>query len=223
MTTLDTGTGVTVTVAVAERPSAVAVIVVVPAPIAVTLPDAETVAMVAAAVLHVTGRPVSAAPAASRAAAVSVQLPPTTKAQLAGVTVSAAMGMGVTVMVAVPLRPSLVAVIEAEPGATALTTPFATVAIVGADVAHDTLRSLRTRPAASVGAATNVHVAAGTRAQVVGVTVTDATGAGVVPPPGVVGVPLPPSPLAHADSPKARAAARTAGTGTTGSRITVVG
>jgi hypothetical protein len=179
--------------------------------------------MVAAAVLHVTGRPVSAAPAASRAAAVSVQLPPTTKAQLAGVTVSAAMGMGVTVMVAVPLRPSLVAVIEAEPGATALTTPFATVAIVGADVAHDTLRSLRTRPAASVGAATNVHVAAGTRAQVVGVTVTDATGAGVVPPPGVVGVPLPPSPLAHADSPKARAAARTAGTGTTGSRVTVGG
>ena len=83
------------------------------------------------------------------------------------------------------------------------------------------LTASSTRPAASVGAATNVHVAVGTRAQVVGVTVTDATGAGVVPPPGVVGVPLLPSPLAQADSPKARAATKTAGTGTTGSRITV--
>ena len=58
-----------------------------------------------------------------------------------GDTVTVATGTGVTVIVLVPVLPSLVAVIVAEPTPTAVTTPVVfTVAVVASDVDHTTLR-----------------------------------------------------------------------------------
>jgi phosphoglycolate phosphatase-like HAD superfamily hydrolase len=90
-------------------------------------------------------------------------------------------------------------VMVAVPGATAVTTPLATVATVGAEVVHVTGRPDKGEPAASRGVAASVHVAAGRRVQLVGDSPTDATGAGAggVPPPGVVGAAEPPSPAVH--------------------------
>ena len=70
MVTALTGTTVTEIVAVAVFPSTVAVTTVVPAATAVTTPCAEMVATAGVLLLHVTGRPVSAAPSASVADAV---------------------------------------------------------------------------------------------------------------------------------------------------------
>ena len=66
-----TVTAVTVTIALAVCPSLVARMVAVPAPVAVTSPVLETVATLAAVVVHETARPVSGLPAASRGVAVS--------------------------------------------------------------------------------------------------------------------------------------------------------
>ena len=66
----------TVTLALPTRPSAVADTVVVPSPKPVTTPVALTVAIAGLAELHVTGRPVSATPAASRTIAESSAVTP---------------------------------------------------------------------------------------------------------------------------------------------------
>ena len=66
----------TVTLALPARPSAVAETVVVPSPTPVTTPVALTVAIDGLAELHVTGRPISAAPAASRTIAESSAVTP---------------------------------------------------------------------------------------------------------------------------------------------------
>jgi len=59
-------------------------------------------------------------------------------------------------MAAVPLFPSLAAVIVAEPAATPLTNPLAeTVAMAALLVAHVTTRPLRAAPFASFGVAVN--------------------------------------------------------------------
>jgi len=62
----------------------------------------------------------------------------------------------VTLTVAMPLFPSLVAVIVAGPAATPVTTPLPfTVATAGALLAHVTRRAISARPAESLGVAVN--------------------------------------------------------------------
>src|SRR2546427_5728475 len=116
-----TGTLVTVMAAVPLCPSLVAAIVAEPAATPVTNPLAETVATAALLVPHVTTRPLRAVPFASFGVAVNWVVVPTVTPAAAGLTVTEATGTFVTVAAAVPLRPSLVAVIVAEPAATPVT------------------------------------------------------------------------------------------------------
>jgi hypothetical protein len=82
----------------------------------------------------------------------------------------------------VPLFPSLVAVIVAEPGATAVTRPVPlTVATVGALLAHVTVRPVSVAPAASSRVTVSCCVAPVVRLALAGVTATVATGAGAAP------------------------------------------
>ncbi len=100
---------------------------------------------------------------------------PTDTLAAAGLTVTLATGTLVTVMVAEPLFPSLVAVIVAEPAATPVTKPLAlTVATAGLLVAQVTARPLRAVPFESFGVAVNWAVALTVR--LAGFTVTAATG-----------------------------------------------
>src|SRR6266852_8498415 len=115
-----TGTGVTVIVADPLWPSLVAVTVAVPAATAVTRPVALTVATAGSALVQVTTRSMSGFPAPSRGVATSCPVWPTVRPRLGGVTVTAATGTGVIVIVADPLCPSLVAVIVAVPVLTAV-------------------------------------------------------------------------------------------------------
>jgi len=95
----------------------------------------------------------------------------------AGLTVIAATGTFVTAVADVPLFPSLVAVIVAEPAVTPVTNPLAlTVATAALLLAHVTTRPLRAVPFESFGAAVNWVVAPTVRLAAVGLTVTDATG-----------------------------------------------
>src|SRR5947209_15778722 len=91
---------VTVTVAEPLSPSLVAVIVADPAALAVTSPLPFTVATAVLLLAHVTTRPVSGAPLASRGVAVSCPVCPTGRLRLAGVTLTVATGTVVTVTAA---------------------------------------------------------------------------------------------------------------------------
>src|SRR6185437_4840223 len=96
---------------------------------------------------------------------------------VAGLTVTEATGTLVTVMADVPLCPSLVAVIVAEPAAMLVTRPLTeTVATAALLVAHVMARPLRAVPFASCGVAVNWVVAPTVRPAAVGLTVTEATG-----------------------------------------------
>src|SRR5262245_7474339 len=140
-----TGTMMTVTALVPLLPSLVAVIVAEPAPTAVTRPLAETVATPVALLDQVTTRPFRTFPAESLVVALSCAVPPTTRLAVAGATVTVATGTAVTVIAEVADFPSLVAVIVADPAATALTRPLAeTVATPGALLDHVTTRPLKT-------------------------------------------------------------------------------
>src|SRR5437016_8359967 len=113
---------------------------------------------------------------------------------VAGLTVTEATGTLVTVMADVPLCPSLVAVIVAEPAATPVTNPLAeTVAAAALLVAQVTTRPLRAVPFASFGVAVNWVVAPTVTPAAAGLTVTDATGTLVTV---MADVPLCPSPVA---------------------------
>src|SRR5207244_246016 len=107
--------GVTVTPAVPLFPSLVAVIVADPAPVAVTNPVALTVATEPLLVAQVTARPTNGLPAASLGVAVSCEVCPVCRLIDAGLTLTVATGVFETVTLAVPLFPSLVAVIVAVP------------------------------------------------------------------------------------------------------------
>src|SRR5262245_64395322 len=96
-----------------------------PADTAVTRPLAETVATVGALLDHVTTRPDSTLPAESLVVALSCSVVPIKTLADAGEIVTDATGTTVTVIALVPLLPSLVAVIVAEPTAIAVTTPLA--------------------------------------------------------------------------------------------------
>src|SRR5256885_2103733 len=174
-----TGTLVTVMVAVPLFPSLVAVIVAEPAPRPVTSPLPLTRAIVVSSLAQVTPLPDSGLPFASLGVALSCTVCPTGTLADDGVTVTEATGTGtlVTVMVAVPLFPSLVAVIVAEPAPRPVTSPLPlTRAIVVSSLAQVTTLPDSGLPFASLGVALSCTVCpTGTLADD-GVTVTDATG-----------------------------------------------
>jgi hypothetical protein len=132
-----TGGSVTVIVAVAEIPSDVTVMVVEPAASAVTTPVALTAATVGAALAYVIVRPDNVFPAPSLVTGVMVTVAPTRSAAEVGVIVIVATGGGVTVIVEEPVAPPTVAVMVADPVATAVTRPaLLTVAMPGALLLH---------------------------------------------------------------------------------------
>src|SRR6266576_1639239 len=184
--------GVTFIADVPLWPSLVAVIVTgPPAATPLTSPLPFTLAIALLLDCQVTTRPVNGLPFASLGVAVSCTVLPTATPAVAGVTVTDATGTGVTVMAAVPLWPSLVAVIVAEPATLVVTSPLLlTVATVVLFEAHVTVRPVKTLPFASLRVAVSCTVwPAGTLAEG-GVTVTEATGA---PATVMLAVPLWPS------------------------------
>jgi hypothetical protein len=157
--TLATGTAVTVTAALPLLSSLVAVIVAVPADTAVTTPVELTAATAGLLDDQVTSRSVTIVLFASLTVAVSVVVVPATRLFVAGVTMTLPTGAGVTVSVALPDFPSLVAVMVAVPGATAVTTPLPdTVATNVLLELHVTTRSVTTAPFASLTVGVSVAV-----------------------------------------------------------------
>src|SRR5207249_8317509 len=124
--TAATGATVTVTLAVPLCPSLVAVIVTgPPGPTPVTSPLPFTLAIALLLDCQVITRPVNGLPLASRGVAVSCTVCPIATVPALGVTVTAATGATVTVTLAVPLCPSLVAVsVTGPPGPTPVTSPL---------------------------------------------------------------------------------------------------
>jgi len=91
---------------------------------------------------------------------VSCTVPPMYMLGAVGLTVTDATGTFATVTLAVPLCPSLVAVIVTVPAATPATSPVAdTVAIAVFELAQLITRPLSTLPAASLGVALSCCVA----------------------------------------------------------------
>jgi len=138
-----TGTAVMVSVALPVMPSLVAVIVLVPTEaLALTAmaPVAEMVTL-GLELAHVTGRPRRITPVAENVVAVAWVEPPITTDVAASETPTVATGATLTVTVAKPVRPSLVAIMSALPTATAVTTPVLdTVAIAPFDDDHTIVR-----------------------------------------------------------------------------------
>jgi hypothetical protein len=162
-------------------PSLVAVIVADPRTSAVTSPFTLTVATLVALDDHVTTRPDSTLPLASRKVTASCTVPPTATLVDAGDTLTVATGATgatVTVVADVPLFPSLVAVIVAEPAATPVTRPLVfTVATAALLLLHVTTRPVKALPPASRGVAVSCTVCPVVTLADAGATVTDATGA----------------------------------------------
>src|SRR6266581_3152028 len=176
-TTEATGTVDTVTLAVPLFPSLVAVIVAAPAATPVTSPVADTVAIAGFALAQLITRPVSTFPAASLVTALSCVVPPTKTLAVAGLTTTEATGTLDTVTTAVPLCPSLVALIVAAPTATPITSPLAdTVAAAVFELAHATTRPASTFPAASLVIALSCVVPPTKTFAAAGLTTTEATG-----------------------------------------------
>src|ERR1700716_634134 len=99
---------------------------------------------------------------------------------VAGEIATEATGMVVTVRAAVPLLPSLVAVMVAEPDTTPVTWPLGfTVATLGLLLIHDTVRPVKVLPAESFGVAVSWTVCPICRLAVAGEIVTEATGTNV--------------------------------------------
>src|SRR6184192_1683038 len=186
-----TGTVLTVIVAVPLCPSLVAVIVAAPAVTPVTTPLPLTVATAVLLLPQLTGRPDNGLPLASFEVAVSCTVWPTCTDAVPGLTVTDATGTVLTVIVAVPLCPSQVAVIVAAPAATPVTNPLAlTVATAVLPLAQVIVRPESELPFASFGAAASCIVWPTCTVAVAGLTVTDATGTVVTV---IAAVPLCPS------------------------------
>src|SRR3989440_383058 len=171
--------GVTVIVDVPLCPSLVAVIVADPAATPVTSPLPLTVAAAVLLLCHVTVRPASELPFASLGVAVSCSVLPAVTVADAGATVTEATGVCTTVMAEVPLWPSLVAVIMADPATTPVTNPLAlTVAaeLLLLDQVID--RPVRTLPLASLRVAVSCCVWPSFSVADAGARVTVATGTG---------------------------------------------
>src|SRR5437867_3883402 len=171
-----TGTGVTVMADAPLFPSLVAVIVAVPAALPVTSPLAVTVATAVLLLPQLTVRPDNGLPLASFAVAVSSTVWPTCSDAVAGLTVTDATGTVLTVIVALPLCPSLVAVIVAAPAVTPVTTPLPlTVATAVLLLPQLTGRPDNGLPLASLGVAASCTVWPTCTDAVLGRTVSDAT------------------------------------------------
>jgi hypothetical protein len=128
-----------------------AVIVAVPTVPPVTSPLDDTDATVGALEVHVTARPVSALPAESFGVAVSCAVCPGVRLAVAGETCTEATGTIATLIVAVAVLLSLVAVIVAEPWVTPATCPvLLTVATLGLLLAQVTGRPVSVLPVASL-------------------------------------------------------------------------
>jgi len=172
-------------------PSLVAVIVAEPATFALTSPVPVTVATAVLLLAHVTERPVRMVPLASRRVALSCTVWPTGTLADAGLTVTDATGTPLTVMLAVPLWPSLVAVMVTAPATTPVTSPLLfTVAIVLSLDDQLIARPVKGLPLASRGVAVSCTVRPIATVPELGVTVTAATGASVTV---TLAVPLCPS------------------------------
>src|SRR5947208_8277156 len=169
--------GVTVMAAVPLCPSLVAVIVAEPATTPVTSPLELTVATAVLLLDHVIVRPDSALPFASFGVAVSWTVLPAGTLAVAGLTVTEATGTCTTVMADVPLCPSLVAVMVAEPATFPVTSPLVlTVATAVLLLDHVIVRPDSGLPFASFGVAVSCTVLPSFTLADAGVTVTDATG-----------------------------------------------
>src|SRR5437773_2502881 len=123
-----------------------------PAAAAMTRPDPLTVATTVLLLAQVTVRPESGLPLASFGIAVSCTVCPAWSDTENGVTVTEATGTWATVTAAVPLCPSLVAVIVATPAAIPVTMPLvSTVATPDALLCQLTLGPGIGFPAVSCG------------------------------------------------------------------------
>jgi len=143
---LATGASVTVTTDVPDFDSLVAVMVDVPGSSPVTTPAEETLATSGLLELHVTGR-LTTVPLTSFTTALKVVVPSTMTVAVGGETTTVPTGATVTVTAELPDLVSLVAVIVADPGATAVTTPVGdTVAAPVLFDDHVTTRSVTTVP-----------------------------------------------------------------------------
>src|SRR5882724_4031792 len=175
--------GVTVMAEVPLCPSLVAVIVADPAATPVTSPLLLTVAADVLLLCHVTVRPTSGLPFASLGVAVSWTLLPADTVADAGVTATEATGMCTTVTADVPLCPSLVAVIVADPASTPVTSPVPFTLAAEVLLLDQVIeRPVRMLPLASFSVAVSCSVWPSFTVGDAGVSVTVATGAGGVLP-----------------------------------------
>src|SRR5436305_1953415 len=158
-------------------PSLVAVIVAEPATTPLTRPLELTVATELSLLDHVTIRPVSGFPFASFGVAVSWTVWPTGRFADAGVTVTELTATPDTVMLEVPLCPSLVAVIVAEPDVPPVTSPLpSTLATAVLLLDQVTVRPVNGFPLASFGVAVSWTVWPTCTVADAGLTVTELTG-----------------------------------------------
>ena len=140
-------------------PSLVAVMIAEPAVTPVTSPLPLTVATPVVPLTQLIVRPVSGVPFASCGVAVSCTVAPCGTLADAGLTLTDATGTVDTVMLEVPLWPSLVAVILAAPATFAVTTPLAlTVATVALSLDQAIVRPDSGLPLASCGVALSCRV-----------------------------------------------------------------
>jgi len=175
--TVATGTKVTVIADVPLLPSLVAVMVAVPAATPVTRPPLVTVATDGALLPHVTTRPASTFPAESLVVALSWTVWPVFRPADGGATVTVATGTVETVIVALPLLPSLVAVIVAVPTAEPVTTPLPlTVATAPLLLDQVTVLPVSTAPVESRVVAVSCTVCVSSTLADAGLTLTEATG-----------------------------------------------
>src|SRR2546425_874971 len=169
----------TVSAAVPLCPSPVAVTAPAPAAPPVTNPLPLTVATAVLLEAHVTVRPVSGLPPASFGVAVSCTVKPTWTLGAAGLTVTDATGTCTTVMAALPLCPSLVAVIVAAPATTPVTSPLPlTAATAPLPHAHVTPPPDSGLPLASCSVTDSCTVLPAATVAAAGLTETKATATG---------------------------------------------
>src|SRR2546426_424177 len=168
---------VTVMAAVPLFPSLVALIVMEPGVTPLTRPLVLTAAIDVLELDHVTVRPGRGARLGSLGGGGSCAVCPACTEAVAGVTSTDATGTGVTVIVEVPLFPSLVAVIVADPGVTPETSPLLlTAATAVLELDHVTVRPESGAPFASFGVAVSCTVWPACTEAPGGVTSTVATG-----------------------------------------------
>src|SRR5256884_330637 len=168
--------GVTVTAATGTAVTVTPAVPLAATPLTSPLPFTLAIALLLDC--QVITRPVNGLPLASRGVAVSCTVCPIATVPELGVTVTAATGATVTVTLAVPLCPSLVAVIvTGPPGPTPVTSPLPfTLAIALLLDCQVITRPVNGLPFASRGVAVSCTVCPCSTLTEAGLTVTEATG-----------------------------------------------